>query len=92
MLNSTLLAQLAFSKYYDRNKETDEWYKKYLNVLGKIGCVVQEYEFEKYEANSKTMKVCEAIVDIVKAFLLPSELQAVKSVLETLHSPQNEQW
>ena len=92
VLHSILLAQLAASKHYDRNKETDESYKKYLNVLGKIGCVIQEFEFEKYEANSKTMKVCEAIVDIVKVFLLPSEIQAVKRVLKPLRSPQNEQW
>ena len=91
MLNSTLLAQLASSKHYDRNKETDEWYKKYLHVLGKIGWVVQDFEFEKYEANSQTMKVCLAIVNIVKAILSPSEIQAVKRVLESLRSPQNEQ-
>ena len=38
------------------------------------------------------MKVSKAIVDIVKAILLPSEIQAVKHVLESLHSTQNEQW
>ena len=92
MLNSTLLAQLTASKHYDRNKETDKWYKKYLHVLGKIGWVVQEFEFKKYETNSQSMKFYEAIVDIVKAILSPSEIQAVKRVLESLRSPQNEQW
>ena len=38
------------------------------------------------------MKVSEAIVDIVRAILSPSEIQAVKRVLESLRSPQNEQW
>ena len=33
VLNSTALAQLTASKHYDRNKETDKWYKKYLHVL-----------------------------------------------------------
>ena len=46
----------------------------------------------KNEANSKTMKFCEAIIDILKAIVLPSEIQAVKRVLESLRSPQNEQW
>ena len=92
MLNSTLLAHLAASKHYDQNKETDKWYKKYLHVLGKIGWVVQEFEFNKYEANSQTMKFCEAIIDILKAIVLPSEIQAVKRVLESLRSPENEQW
>ena len=86
MLNRTLLAQLTASKHYDRNKETDKWYKRYLHVLEKIGWVVQEFEFKKYEANSQTMKY------ILKAIVLPSEIQAVKRVLESLHCPQNEQW
>ena len=92
MLNSTLLAQLTVSKHYDRNKETDKWYKKYLHVLGKIDWVVQKFEFKKYETNSQSMKFYEAIVHIVKAILSPSEIQAVKCVLESLRSPQNEQW
>ena len=50
------------------------------------------YKNLNYEANSQTMKVSEAIVDIVKAILSPSEIQAVKCVLESLRSPQNEQW
>ena len=38
------------------------------------------------------MKVSEAIVDIVKTILSPSEIQAVESVLESLRSPQHEPW
>ena len=48
------------------------------------------FELEKYEANSQTMKVSKAIVDIVKAILSPSEIQAVERALESLPSPQNE--
>ena len=40
-VNSTLLAQLAASEHHDRSEETDEWYKKYLYVLGKIGWVAR---------------------------------------------------
>ena len=66
--------------------------QKVFTCFGKIGWVVQDFEFEKYEANSQTMKVCVAIVDIVKAILSPSEIRAVKCVVESLCSPQNEQW
>ena len=68
----------------ETKKQTNGIYTKYLHVLGKIGWVIQDFEFEKYEVNSQTMKVCEAIVDIVKAILSPSEIQAVKRVLESL--------
>ena len=68
----------------ETKKQTNGIYKKYLHVLRKIGWIIQDFEFEKYEANSQTMKVCEAIVDIAKAILSPSEIQAVKRVLESL--------
>ena len=57
-------------------------------MLGKIGWVVQDFEFEKYEADSQTLQVSKSIVDIVKAILSPSEIQGVKRVLEALRSPQ----
>ena len=47
VLNSTLLAQLAAGKDYNRTTQITEWYKKYIYVLGKIGWVVQDFEFEK---------------------------------------------
>ena len=89
VLNSTLLAQLAASKHYDRNKETDEWYKRIYMLWEKLAV---SYKKLNYEANSQTMKFCKAIVDIVKPILSPSEIQAVRSVLKSLPSPQNEQW
>ena len=55
------------------------------------GKLAGSYKNLNYEANSQTMKFCKAIVDIVKAILSPSEIQAVKRVLESLRSLQNEQ-
>jgi len=94
VLNSTLLAQVAAGKDHNQTSEIDEWYKKYtcIYVLGKIGWVVQDFEFEKYEADSQTLKVSEAVVDIVKAILSPYEIQGIERVLEALRSPQNEPW
>ena len=92
VLNSTLLAQLAAGKDYNRTTQITEWYKRYIHVLGKIGWVVQDFEFEKYEADSQTLQVSKSIVDIVKAILSPSEIQGVERVLEALRSPQNEPW
>ena len=92
VLNSTLLAQLAASKHHDRIKETEEWYKIYVQVLGKIGWVIQNFEFERYEADSQTMKVSKAILDVVNGILSPYEIGAVQRVLESLRSSQNEPW
>ncbi len=35
--NSLLLSQLASDHKYDRLKQTDEWYKKYIEVMGNVG-------------------------------------------------------
>ena len=90
VLNSTLLAQLAAGKDHNRTTQTTEWYKKYVHVLGKIGWVVQDFQFEKYEEDSQTLQVSNAIIDIVKDILSPAEIQGVERVLEALRSLQNE--
>src|SRR3569832_920920 len=41
VLNSTLLAQLACDKQYDREKQITEWYKFYHSILENVGWVVQ---------------------------------------------------
>jgi hypothetical protein len=46
LLNSTLLAQLAANKKYDRARDTLNWYVIYLNVLEKLG-----WSLEKQRSN-----------------------------------------
>ena len=45
VLNATLLAQLAANKKYDREKETEQWYGFYRDVLENIGWVIQSFSF-----------------------------------------------
>ena len=92
VLNSTLLAQLAADHIHNRNIHSEKWYDKYINVLGKLGWVVQDFEFERYEANAQTMKISKTIIDIVQALLTPSEIETVERVLESLQSQGNEPW
>ena len=56
VLNSTLLAHLTADKKYNRNKDTDKWYEIYINVLGKVGWVVQELQFERYQASGQSFQ------------------------------------
>ncbi|KAG8742058.1 hypothetical protein FRC12_015453 [Ceratobasidium sp. 428] len=46
IVNSTLLAQLAADKNYDRITDTDNWYQSYVNTLGRIGWVASEFGFD----------------------------------------------
>ena len=60
--------------------------------MGKVGWVVQEFQFERYQASVQTMRISKAIIEIVKAILSPSEIQTVERVLESLQSQGNEPW
>ena len=92
VLNSTLLAQLAADNAHDRYKETDEWYKFYVTVLGKVGWVLQEVKFEQYTSSGETLKASTAILDIIKGLVSGEELSLVEKVLDSLQSSDNEPW
>ena len=92
VLNSTLLAQLAVVKQFDRFEDTDKWYKYYVNVLGKVGWVIQEVTFEEYNTSGQTLKVSDSIIDILKAVLSGDELAVIQRTLDSLQSGQNEGW
>src|SRR5947209_20542739 len=46
VLNSTLLADLAASKKYDRENDTENWYQFYRTVLENVGWVIVEFSFD----------------------------------------------
>ena len=72
--NSVLLAQLAADSQYQRNENSDLWYKVFVNVLSKVGWIIQEFEFEKYEAHGQSVVVTAVVLDIVKGILSDSEV------------------
>ena len=45
VINSTLLAQLAANKQYDRQNNVDQWYGYYKTVLEQVGWTVQNFEW-----------------------------------------------
>ena len=53
-----------------------------------LGCSI----WEVYQASDQTMRISKAIIDIVKAILSSSKIEAVERVLESLQSQGNEPW
>ena len=92
VLNSTLLAQLAANKQHDRFKDTVEWYKSYVHVLEKVGWSMQKFHFNRYNASGATMKISEAILEVVKSVISGADLAVVESTLEALKVSANEWW
>jgi hypothetical protein len=84
VLNSTLLAQLVADKKFDREKAVDQWYKEYTTVLGRIGWVVQGFEFERYEASAVKFTMDEVVLEIAAAALTSQGAAVVAATLDAL--------
>lgn len=55
VLDSSLLAQLAANKKYDRESDTDKWYKEYTNVMQMLGWVMQGFKFGRYKSSAASL-------------------------------------
>ena len=44
VMNSTLLAQLGADARFSKTKQTDRWYEKYQETLGKVGWVTKNFK------------------------------------------------
>lgn len=84
VLNSTLLAQLAADKKYNRQKETIAWYDYYVTVLGKIGWTLGGFDLHSYNASSMSFTADKVILEIAAAALTGQEELVVAAVLDGL--------
>ncbi|CAH3015902.1 unnamed protein product, partial [Porites evermanni] len=85
VLNSTLLAQLAASKKFDRQKETTKWYDFYKYVLENVGWVIQSFQFQDYQTSNSSFKLSEVTLEILGALVEP-EAEIMKVVKATIDS------
>lgn len=84
ILNSTLLAQLAANKQYDREKETVEWYKFYREVLENVGWVIQAFDFTEFKAGGAQFSVDEVVLKILAAIATQNDIAIVAETIEAL--------
>ena len=86
VLNAALFSQLAAEYKYDREKETDEWYKYYAYVLENIGWVMQDFQFQEYQAGGGKFTMDKVVLDILGAIATDSEVAVAEEVLNALKS------
>lgn len=82
--NSTLLAQLASDHKFDRYKDPMNWYKQYTMVLGNIGWNQPKFAFDTYTSGGSTVKMDEAVLDILAAIATGNEIAMVAATMEGL--------
>jgi hypothetical protein len=84
VLNSTLLAQLAATKQYDRFKQTRLWYDFYVQVLAQVGWVVPAFAYREYSPSGASLVLSDAILDILSAIATGNEIAILKATLTSL--------
>lgn len=84
VLNSTLLAQLAANYAFDRESETEDWYRKYTEVLENVGWVLQGFSFAKYNSASTTFTMDKVVLNIIAAIATGGQLAVVSATLKAL--------
>lgn len=84
VLNSTLLAQLAANKAYDRETATVEWYMKYREVLENIGWNINSFNFNKYTSSGVTVQMDKEVLNILTAAMSGNELAVLTATINAL--------
>ncbi len=84
VLNSALLAQLAANHDYDREKQTDQWYARYREVLENVGWVIQSFQFMRYESSGATIRMDKAALEIIAAIASGNEAEMLTATLSAL--------
>jgi hypothetical protein len=84
VLNSTLLAQLAANKAFDREKQTEQWYGKYKEVLENIGWVIQNFSFNRQSSSGTTVQMDKVALDILAAAMSGNELAVLTATIKAL--------
>ena len=90
ILNATLLAQLAATKKYDRERNTEEWYREYNRVLGIVGFVIEGFEFDRYTASGSTLSMDEAVLEIIGALTTGNEVAVLTATLDAMRNLSND--
>lgn len=84
ILDSTLFAQLAADKQFDREKDTINWYNQYKYVLGNIGYIIQSFSFQKYNAKGDTLNMDEMVIEIISAIATAGQSEVIEEGLAAL--------
>jgi len=82
VLNSTMLAQIAADKKFDREQSTIDWLNFYRQVLEQVGWVSQQWSWNPFHASGTETEVDKAVLGILAAIATQNELAIIQSAIE----------
>jgi hypothetical protein len=84
VLNSVLLAQLAARHEFDPEKQTEQFYRKYNEVLANIGWVTQSLKFQRYQSRGTKFTVDAEVINVLLAVCSGPEGALIKATLKAV--------
>lgn len=83
---STLLAQRAASKKYDRIEKPDDWFGMFKQIMQTVGWVLQDFTFEPFKASKSTFQLSPDVLQSVLAAATQSHLEFAVSASKSLEA------
>ncbi|KAH9888071.1 hypothetical protein C8Q73DRAFT_794495 [Cubamyces lactineus] len=90
VLNSTLLAQLAANKQYDRQKQTAQWYDYYKTVLETVGWVATGFGLGAQSDAKSYGSVDKLLLKLAATFLTAPEFELFQTMIDSLKDDKND--
>jgi hypothetical protein len=86
VLFSVQLAQRAASGEFDRFGQTENWYRKYLEVLEAVGWATEQFAFSEYAQSEGEFRMDKAALAIVTAIATQNQLAVLTEAIHALES------
>lgn len=84
ILDATLFAQLGADRQYNREKDSENWYKFYINILSNIGFTMKGFSFIEYKSSGGTLVMSEAVIQILAAVATGGQSLIIEATLTAL--------
>lgn len=86
VLNSLLLAQRVATKSYPEDSQIMEWYRKYFEVLDRIGWIFENRDFSTFETRSSLFNIEKAILEILGTALSQNQMAVIMKTVDAFKS------
>ncbi len=86
VLFSVQLAQRGASGYFDRFTKTEDWYRKYVEILETLGWTGEQFAFARYEQSEGEVRMDKAALAIILAIATQSQLTILTEGIKALES------
>lgn len=86
VLNSFLLAQRGATKAFPKDHEIINWYRKYFEILGRLGWVFENKDFVDLNFKSSLFELDKVILEILGSLLPAKQISIIGKTLKSIKS------